>query len=154
MTFKFGGWPWKTIGHPVYVTSKFMHHFTAICGFKLEIQSGNAQFGLKSMIFERCDLEIWQMTLMINRAPLLNNIKLCASFHHHMWNQTGVMVQKRLIWVLTCVTLTFDLWLWTFALTSLLSLVITPENFMMIPWWEQTDRQTDSCLWLKFVVKF
>ena len=57
-----------------------------------------------------CDLKIWQMTLKINRAPLLNNIKLCASFHHHMWNQTGVMVSKWLIWVLTPVTLTFDLW--------------------------------------------
>ena len=47
------------------------------------------------------------------------------------------------------VTLTFDLWPWPFAWTSLLSLVITPENFMMIRWWEQsqkgvTDGQTDG----------
>ena len=56
------------------------------------------------------------------------------------------------IWVVTSVTLTFDLWPWPFAWTSLLSLVITPENFMMIGWWEhsqkgvtdrRTDRQTD-----------
>ena len=95
------------------------------------------------------------MTLTINRAPILNNIKLWASFHHHMWNQTGVMVPKRLICFFTTVTLTFDLWPWTFAQTSLLSLVITPENLMMMPWWEhsekgvtgtdrQTDRQTDT----------
>ena len=51
----------------------------------------------------------------------------------------------------------FDLWPRPFAWTSLLSLVITPENFMMIRWWEhsqkgvtdgrtdsQTDRQTDG----------
>ena len=100
----------------------------------------------------RCDLEIWRMTLKNNRTPLLSNIKLCASFHHHMWIQTGVTVRKRLSWVLTSVTLTFDLWPWPFAWTSLPSLVITIENFMMIRRWEhsqkgvtdgQTDRQTD-----------
>ena len=99
---------------------------------------------------EPCDLEIWRMTLKNNRAPLLSIIKLYASFHHHMWIQTGVTVRKRLSWVVTSVTLTFDLWLWTFALTSLLSLIITLENFMMIRWWNivnkvwQTDRRTDG----------
>ena len=93
----------------------------------------------------------------LNRVPLLSNIKLCASFHHHMWIQTGVSVRKPLSWVLTSMTLTFGLWPWPFAWTSLLSLVKTPENFMMIRWWEhsqkgvkdrrtniQTDRQTDG----------
>ena len=70
-----------------------------------------------------------------------------------MWIQTGVRVRKRLSWVLTSVTLTFDLWPWPFAWTSLLTMVITPENFMMIRWWEhskkgvtdrRTDRQTDG----------
>ena len=98
--------------------------------------------------FVPCDLEIWRMTLKNNRAPLLSSIKLCASLHHHMWIQTGVTVRKRLSWVLTSVTLTFDLWPRPFARTSLLSLVITPENFMMIRLWEHsrkgvTDRQTD-----------
>ena len=97
---------------------------------------------------EPCDLEIWRMTLQNNRAPLLCYFKLCVSFHHHMWIQTGVTVRKRLSWVVTSVTLTFDLWPWPFAWTSLLSLVITPENFMMIGWWEHsqkgvTDRRTD-----------
>ena len=50
---------------------------------------------------------------------------------------------------MTSVTLTIDLWPWTFAWTSLLSLVITPENFMMIRGWEHsqkgvTDGQTDG----------
>ena len=102
---------------------------------------------------EPCDLEIWRMTLKNNRAPLLSIIKLYTSFHHHMWIQTGVTVRKRLSWVVTSVTLTFDLWPWPFAWTSLLSLVITPENFMMIRWWEhsqkgvtdgRTDRRTDG----------
>ena len=88
------------------------------------------------------------MTLKNNRAPLLSNIKLYASFHHHMWIQTGVTVRKRLSWVVTSVTLTFDLWPRPFAWTLLWSLVITPDNFMMIRWWEHsqtgvTDRQTD-----------
>ena len=56
------------------------------------------------------------------------------------------------IWVVTSVTLTFDLWPWPFAWILPWSNVITPENFMMIRWWEhsqkgvtdgQTDRQTD-----------
>ena len=100
-------------------------------------------------LLEPCDLEIWRMTLKNKRAPLLSVTKLYASFHHHMWIQTGVTVRKRLSWVLTSVTLTFDLWPWPFAWTSLLSLVITSENFMMIRWWEHgekgvTDGQTDG----------
>ena len=81
---------------------------------------------------EPCDLEIWRMTFKHNRAPLLSNIKLYGSFHHHMWIQTGVTVRKGLSWVVTSVTLTFDLWPWPFAGTLPWSLVITPENFMMI----------------------
>ena len=58
---------------------------------------------------ELCDLEIWRMTLKFNnRAPLLSNIKLCASFHHDIWIQAGVTVRKRLSWLLISVTLTFD----------------------------------------------
>ena len=50
---------------------------------------------------------------------------------------------------MTSVTLTFDLWPWPFAWTSLLSLVITPENFMMTGWWKHsqkgvTDGRTDG----------
>ena len=126
-----------------------MHNFVAIGEFKLELQSGNGQLGQIRRFLEPCDLEIWRMTLKNNRAPLLSNIKPYASFYHHMWIQTGVTVRKRLSWVLTSVTLTFDLWPWPFAWTLLWSLVITPENFMMIRWWEHsqkgvTDRQTDG----------
>ena len=45
VTLKFDGWPWKTIGHPSYAASSFVHHFIAIGKFKLELQFGNAQFG-------------------------------------------------------------------------------------------------------------
>ena len=33
-----------------------------------------------------------------------------------------------------------DLWPWPFAWTSLLSMLITPENFMMIRWWEHSQQ--------------
>ena len=78
-----------------------------------------------------------------------------ASFVHHFVAigefkqelQSG-NAQFGLSWVMTSLTLTFDLWPWPFARSSLLSLVIIPENFVMIRWQEQrgdrqTDRQTD-----------
>ena len=87
-----------------------MHHFKAIGWFKLELQSGNAQFGSKSMI--------WHMTLKNKRALLLCYFKLCASFRSQWWIQTGVTVRKRPIWVklndfFSRVTLRFDRWHWT-----------------------------------------
>ena len=115
---------------------------TRVTVWKLPILGQNQQFLVP------CDLQIWQMTLKNIRAPLLSNIKLCASFHCRMWIQTGVTVQKFLNGVLTSVILTFDLWPGPFAWMSILSMVITPDNFMMIRWEEHsekgvTDRQTE-----------
>ena len=96
------------------------------------------------------------MTLKNNRAPLISNIKLCASFHHHMWIQTGFMVRKRLNWVLTFVTLTFDCLTLTFRMD--ITFVICDnswkfhEDTMMGTWWKRCDRRTNrlnhlwSCL--------
>ena len=198
VTLKFDGWPWKTIGHLLYVASSFVHHFIAIGEFKLKLQSGNSQFGSKSPIY--CPVWPWNltdelkktighlfcatssfvqrfvaigeyklelqsknaqfgskstiffsrvtlkfdMTLKNIRAPLLSNMKLYASFYHHMCIQTGVSVRERLSWVMTSVTLTFDLWPCPFPWTSLLSLVITPENFVMILWWEHICAPTSD----------
>ena len=52
VTLKFDGWPWKQIGHLLYATSNFIHHFVAIGELKLELQSGNTQFGSNSTIFK------------------------------------------------------------------------------------------------------
>ena len=112
--FKFNEWPCKTIRHLFYAMSSFVHYFKAIREFKLELQSGNAQFGSKSTtFFVLCDLEIWFMTLKNNRAHPLCYSKLCASFYSHWWIQNGVRVRKRPNWVkigdfLSCVTLKFD----------------------------------------------
>ena len=51
VTLKFDGWPWKTIGHLSFAVSNCVQHFIAIGEFKLELQSGNAQFGSNSTIF-------------------------------------------------------------------------------------------------------
>ena len=51
VTLQYDVWHWKTIGHLFYATSSFVHHFVAIGDFKLELQSGNAQFGSNATIF-------------------------------------------------------------------------------------------------------
>ena len=51
VTFNYDGWPWKTIGHLFYATLSFVYHFKTMGEFKLELQSGSAQFGSKSAIF-------------------------------------------------------------------------------------------------------
>ena len=117
MTSEFDGRPRKTLRHLFHTLSSFVHHFKAIGEFRLELQSGNAQFGLKVLIFFSCDLRIWRITLKNNRAPLLCYFKLCASFHSHLWIQNGVTVRKPSIWVkigdfLSRVTLKFNGWPW------------------------------------------
>ena len=99
---------WKIIGHIFCATSSFGHHFTIISLFKLKSQSGNAQFGSKSVV--PSDLKIWQMTLKNTRAPLLCHFKLCASFHCHIGIQTDPQTAK------LCFDLC-DLKLWPLALT-------------------------------------
>ena len=61
VTLKFDGWPWETIGHLFYAISSFVH-FVAFGEFKLELQSGNVQFGSNSTIFFSCvtlELDRW-----------------------------------------------------------------------------------------------
>ena len=49
-TLKFDRRPWKTTRLLFYATLNFVCHFKAVGGFKLELQSGNTQFGSKSAI--------------------------------------------------------------------------------------------------------
>ena len=112
-------WPWnlmddiaKAIGHLFYTLSSFVHHFIAISELKLELQSGNAQFGLKSVIF--CPVWPWNLT---NRALILYCFKLFSSFHSHQSIWSAVTVRKRSIRVkinnfLSPVNLKFDRWSW------------------------------------------
>ena len=69
-------------------------------------------------ILEPCDLQIWRMTLKNNRAPLLCYFELCASFRSHWWIQTGVIVQKRPIWVIRPFCVLCDLEFWWMTLKN------------------------------------
>ena len=77
-----------------------MHHLKSIGEFKLELQSGNAQFRSKLAIFLSCHSHV---TLKFNgchwnnRAPLLYYVKLCASFQSHQWIKSRVTIRKRFI---------------------------------------------------------
>ena len=96
-------------------------------------------------ILELCHLEIWRMTLENNRTPLLGIIKLYASFHHHMWIQTGVAVQKGL----GCDLCDLDLWPLTLAFCMDLTLVLGDNSWnflddtMMGIQSKRCERQTD-----------
>ena len=78
VTSNFDGWRWNKIGHLFYDTLSFVLRFKDIGELKLQLQSGNAQFGSKSAIFFPCDIEIRRKTLKNNRAPFLCYFKLCA----------------------------------------------------------------------------
>ena len=115
VTLTLDRWPSKTIGHLFYATSSFVHHFVAISEFKLELQSGNSQFGSKSTIFFSC------VTLKFDSWPwkrIGHFFYATSSFvHHFVAIQTGVTVRKRPIWVkiddfFSRVTLKFDRWPW------------------------------------------
>ena len=149
-------WPWNSMDDLEKQQGTLPKQHQALCIISSPSVNSTLSYSPKTFnsgqnrrFFVPCDLEIWRIALKNNRARLLSNIKRCASFHRHIWIQTGVTVRKRLSWFLTSVTLTFDLWSWPFAWTSRLSMVITSDSFRMIRWQEHcqkgvTDRQTDG----------
>ena len=77
---QFDVWPCKTIGHLFYATSSFVHHFVAIGDFKLELQSGNAQFGSNSTIFRA----VWPCNLTYDPWKTIGHLFYStSSFVHH-----------------------------------------------------------------------
>ena len=82
------------------------------------------QFGSKSGIF--CPMRPWNLTNDLEKQKDNSSyyLKICASFHCHLWIQTGVAVQKRPIWVeignfLSHATLKFDEWPSSMLLSAL-----------------------------------
>ena len=104
VTLQYDVWHWKTIGHLFYATSSFVHHFAAIGDFKLELQSGNAQFGSNSTNFRA----VWPCNLTYDlKQGKSEGFESCDR----------PIVRKRPIWVkigdvLSRVTLKFDGWPW------------------------------------------
>ena len=104
---KFDGWPWKA-RHLLYTTSSFVHHSKSISEFKQDLQSGNAPFGSKLVIF------LSHTTLKNKRAHLLCYFKLCESFHSHLFklelqSRNAKFGSKSAIFM-PRVTLKFDRW--------------------------------------------
>ena len=92
VTLKFNEWSWKTIGHLSYATSSFVHHFIAISEFKLELESGNAQFRSKSAIF----LPLWPWPLTSD-LDLLQSSYFCQRWSFlkvSWWYDVRNMVKK------------------------------------------------------------
>ena len=127
VTYKFDGCHWKTTGHLLYVHLSFVHNFLAICEFQHELQSWNTQIGSKFVIFISVTLK-------------------CEG-----WPWKTICKSKLVLWcsnaqIGTKIVLTCDLDLSPSSWTSLLSMVITHENFMMV-WWQEhcekgvTDRR-------------
>ena len=87
----------KVIGCLVYAMSSFVNYFKAVGQFTLGLHSGN-NLGQNRRSFVQCDFEIWQMTLKNNRAHLLWQCKLCASFRSQLWIRAGVTVRKSPNW--------------------------------------------------------
>ena len=129
VTLQFDVWPWKTIGHPFYATSSFVHHFVAIGDFKLELQSGNAQFGSNLTIFRA----VWPCNLTYDLEQGKSE-----GFESCDWP----IVRKCPIWVkigdaLYRVTLKFDGWPWktighlSFAVSSFVQHFIAIGEFKL-----------------------
>ena len=139
----------KTIRHLFFTTLSFVHHFKAMHELKCDLQSGNAQFGSKSEIF--CPVWSWYLTDDLEKqygtSPEQHQV-LCiisSPFVNSNWSH-GPDTAK---WGHDLCDL--DLWpaLWPFVRPSLLSMVITPENFVMKGWQEHgeksvTDRHADG----------
>ena len=146
VTSNFDGWPLKATGRLFYATSSFVHHFVVTGEFKLELQSGNAQFGSKSTIF----LAAWPWNLTDDLEK-----QYCTSPEQHqaLCIISSSYVNSNCSYGTKTAKLGFDLcdldlWPWPFAWTSLLSLVITSKTFMMTWCWEYsqkgvTDRRTE-----------
>ena len=118
VTLKFGGWPWKTIGHLFYATSSSVHHFVAIGKFKLELQSGNAQFGSKSTIFfSRVTLKFdrwpWKTIghLFYVASSLVHHFIAISEFKLKLQSGNGQFGSKSTIFF-SRATLKFDEWPW------------------------------------------
>ena len=129
MTLKFDEWPRKTIRHHFYTTSSFVHHFKSINEVKLELQSGNAQFGSKLANF--CPAWLWK---------LMDDLEQGKSEGFESCDRP--IVRKRPIWVkigdvLSGVTLKFDGWPWktighlSFAVSSFVQHFIAIGEFKL-----------------------
>ena len=108
--------PQKTIGHLLYATLSFLHHFVAIGEFKLELQSWNTESGSKSTIF------FSRVTLKFDGCPsksIRHLFYATSSFVQHFVaiDEFKLELQSGNAWLgsksaicFSCVTLIFEGW--------------------------------------------
>ena len=112
-------------GHLFYATSSFVHHFVAISDFKLELQSGNAQFGTKLTIFWA--VWPWNLTYDLETRQIWGIWKLRPAYSPQTPNLGQISD------ALYRVTLKFDGWPWktighlSFAVSSLQHFIAISE---------------------------
>ena len=119
VTLKFDGWPWKTIGHLSFAVSSFVQHFIAIGEFKLELQSGNAQFGSHSTSFWagrvtlKFDVWPWKTIghLYYATSSSLHHFVVIGEFKLELQSGNAQIGSKSTIFF-SRVTLQFDVWPW------------------------------------------
>ena len=117
VTLEYDGWSWKTIGHLFYTMSSLVHYFKAIGRFKLELQSGKAQYGSKSVIFLshvtlKFDGWHWKTTghLSYTTSSFVHHFKAIGEFKLELQFGNTQFTAKSAF--LSCVTLKFDEWPW------------------------------------------
>ena len=101
----------------------------------------------------RCLCPVWPWNFKDDLEQGTSSVTLqalCIISYPSVKSELEFRSRKAQIWLkvlLSSLTLPFDLWPWLFAWTSLLSMIITSENFMMIRWHKQRkscDGQTDG----------
>ena len=95
-TLKFHGWPWKTLGHLFYATSSSVHHFVAICEFKLELWSGIAQIGPKFALTSVTLTLCMDITFAHgNNSWKFHDNTMTGTLWKRCDKQTGVLMDRR-----------------------------------------------------------
>ena len=146
----------KIIAHLFYATSSFVHHFVKLWGsfyshlcIQTRVTIQEAQFLVQS-----CRFFVWPWNLTDELKIIIGDFYYAlASFVHHFVGICEFKLELQSgnaqIWAKFVLSWPLTSWPQPFAWTSLLPLVITPENFMMIGWQEQhekgvTDTHSDT----------
>ena len=156
--------PWNLTDDPNNNRAPLLCYFQLCASFHSHWWIQTGVIVRKRSIWVKTAIFCPRATLKFDRWPwkaIGHLFYVASSFVHHfiaiaeLQLQTGNS-QIGVKFILTCVTLTSALWHWPFAWTPLMSMVITPENFVMIRREEhcgkgvtdgrtdgQTDRRTD-----------
>ena len=134
-------WGSSWILHLFNATLSFVHHFAAIGEkFKPGVTVRKRSIWVTNRQFRfTWDVEVWWMTLKMNRVFLFCYVKLCPSFHCHMWIQTWIQIDFDLC----------DLALWSLTMTFCMDIIFVNDikswnlhdNTMRGTWWKRRHRQ-------------